>query len=389
MARMKRTTSQDVANAAGVSRTTVSFVLNDVPGSQIPEETRRRVWEAARRLGYYPDASARSLASQRSGNIGVLLCRSADRVFGDVFLMEVLIGIHDVLHPRRYHIVLEAVEDVTAPDAYIVLVRSRRVDGLIISGPRTDDGQLVNLEAEGFPVVLLGRLSESSLCQVDVDHKRAARTAVDYLRYRGHRRLAFIGQGPPIYAATQARVAGFIEALSAGGLGYSQAMVQYGDFSRASGYHAMRALLQSDERPTAVFVGSDLVAFGALAAVRDAGLRIPEDVAIVGFDDVPMAADVTPPLTTVHLPAQEPAMRLPNGRSCWTRILWCASRHKVHVAASAKRWRGRRCSPHADHSVRRASEPDVHAGAAAPLPAVLRFAPPSRGPTGQYRHRAC
>jgi DNA-binding LacI/PurR family transcriptional regulator len=304
MTKVKRPTSRDVADAAGVSRTTVSFVLNDVPNTQIPEETRRRVWEAARQLGYYPDASARSLASQRSGNVGVLLCRSADRIFDDVFLMEVLTGIHEVLHPLRYHMLLEAVDDSTAPDAYIGLVRSRHVDGLIISGPRTDDLQLQELEAEDFPAVLLGRLSESSLCQVDVDHRSAARTAVDYLLYRGHRRVAFIGQGPPIYAATQERLAGYFDALSAAGLAPQEAAIYYADFSRASGFNVMHRLLEAEQRPTAVFVGSDQVAFGALAAARDAGLRIPEDMAIVGFDDVPMAADVTPPLTTVHLPAQ-------------------------------------------------------------------------------------
>jgi DNA-binding LacI/PurR family transcriptional regulator len=300
----KRATSRDVAESAGVSRTTVSFVLNDVPNVQIPEETRRRVWEAARQLGYYPDASARSLARQRSGNIGVLLCNSADRVFEDVFLMEVLIGIHDIVHARGYHILLDAVEDVTAPDAYIGLVRSRHVDGLIVSGPRTDDQQLRELETERFPVVLLGHLPESNLCQVDVDHRRAAQTAVDYLVYRGHRRIGFIGQSPPIYAAAQARLGGYADALSAAGLPYDEALVGHASFSRESGYAVMQELLGLDERPTAVFVGSDLVAFGGLAALRDAGLRVPEDVALVGFDDVPMAVDVTPSLTTVHLPAQ-------------------------------------------------------------------------------------
>jgi DNA-binding LacI/PurR family transcriptional regulator len=303
MSRSRRATSKDVAELAGVSRTTVSFVLNDVRNFQIPEETRQRVWEAARQLDYYPDASARSLASQRSGNIGVLLRRSADRAFGDVFLMEVLIGIHQVTQAQRYHILLEAIED-DAPDAYISLVRSRQVDGLIVSGPRVDDRQLRELEGEGFPVVLLGHLPESQLCQVDVDHRRAVRTAVDFLLYRGHRRIGFIGQGPPIYTATLARRRGYAEALAAADLPQNETLIAYANFSRESGYHAMQALLALAERPTGVFAGSDLVAFGALAAARDAGLRVPADIAVVGFDDVPMAADVTPPLTTVHLPAQ-------------------------------------------------------------------------------------
>jgi DNA-binding LacI/PurR family transcriptional regulator len=304
VSRARRVSSRDVADAAGVSRTTVSFVLNEVPNVQIPEETRRRVWEAARRLGYYPNASARSLARQRSGNIGVLLCRSADRVFGDVFLMEVLVGIHAVAHARGYHILLEAIEDIGAEDAYIGLVRSRHVDGLIVSGPRADDEQLRELEAEGFPVVLLGYLPETSLCQVDVDNRRAARTVVDYLLYRGHRQIGFISQGSPIYTATQHRLQGFKEGLQAAGLAYPEAWVRQGDFSRISGYLAMQSLLQAAEHPSAVFVGSDVVAIGAVAAARDAGLQVPQDVAVVGFDDVPMATDITPPLTTVHLPAE-------------------------------------------------------------------------------------
>lgn len=304
MAKSRRATSRDVAKSAGVSRTTVSFVLNNVPNVQIPDETRQRVWDAARQLGYYPDASARSLARQRSGNIGVLLYRNADRVFSDVFLMEVLAGIHEVIHPKGYHILLEAVEDIAVADSYISLVRSRHVDGLIIAGPRADDRQLRRLEGEEFPVVLLGQLAESNLCQVDVDNVRTVRTVMDYLLYRGHRRIAFISQGPSIYTITQARLHGYREALSAANLPYDESLVRHGEFSRSSGYFAMQSLLQLPERPTAVMVGSDQVAFGALAAVRDAGLRVPDDVAVVGFDDVPMAADVTPPLTTVHLPAQ-------------------------------------------------------------------------------------
>jgi LacI family transcriptional regulator, galactose operon repressor len=304
MTRPKRVTSRDVAESAGVSRTTVSFVLNDVPNVQISEETRRRVWEVARQLGYYPDASARSLARRRSGNVGVLLCRSADRLFEDVFVMEVLTGIYGAVRPQGYHILLEAVEDITTPDAYIGLVRSRHVDGLIISGPRDEDRQLRELEDEGFPVVLLGQLPESSLCQVDVDNVRAVHMLIDYLLYRGHRRIAFISEGPPIYTATQARLRGYKEALTAANLPYDETMVRTGEFSRASGHAAMQSLLQLEQLPMAVFAGSDLIAFGALAAVLDANLRVPNDVAVVGFDDVPMASDVTPPLTTVHLPAQ-------------------------------------------------------------------------------------
>jgi DNA-binding LacI/PurR family transcriptional regulator len=300
MGNAKRATSRDVAKMAGVSRTTVSFVLNDVPNVQISEDTRRRVWQAADQLGYYPDASARSLARQRSGNVGVVLCNSTDRLFSDVFLTEILSGIHEVIHPQGYHILLEAIEDMAAPDAYIGLVRSRQVDGL----------------------------PETSLCRVDIDNARAVRTVVDYLLYRGHRRIAFISQGPPIYAATEARLRGYMQALSAAGLPYDQSLVCYGEFGQAGGYDAMKSLLQLEERPVAVLAGSDLVALGALAALRDAGLRVPDDVALVGFDDVPTASDVTPSLTTVHLPAQllgrtaaEMLMRLVGGEEVARRTI--------------------------------------------------------------------
>lgn len=305
MTRSKRVTSSDVARLAGVSRTTVSFVLNNAPNVQIPEETRRRVLDAARQLGYYPDAAARSLARQRSGNIGVLLCQSADRLFADVFLMEVLSGIHQVVRPHGYHIMLEAVEDVTAPDAYIGLVRSRHVDGLMVSGPRADDTQLAYLQAEGFPAVLLGRLPGCGLCEVDVDNVRGARTATEHLLKLGHRRIAFISNGPLIYTASRDRLRGYMAALAAAGLPNDESLVRYGRFSWESGYEAMQSLLSLPERPTAVFVASDVVAFGALEALARAGVRVPDEMAVVGFDDLPMAAHVTPPLTSLHLPARE------------------------------------------------------------------------------------
>jgi len=305
MTGQKQVTSSDVAKLAGVSRTTVSFVLNNAPNAQIPEETRQRVLMAAQQLGYYPNAAARSLASQHTNNIGVLLCQSADRLFADVFLMEVLSGIHQVIRPKGYHILVEAVEDVTAPDAYIGLVRSRHIDGLMVSGPRADDTQLPRIHAERFPVVLLGRLPNSDLCQVDVDNVRGARAAVEHLLALGHRRIAFISNGPLVYTASRDRLRGYVAALTTAGVPHDESLVRYGNFSRASGYAAMQSLLELPERPTAVFVASDVVAFGALAALRDAGVHVPDEMAVIGFDDVPLADQVTPPLTSLHLPARE------------------------------------------------------------------------------------
>ena len=305
MTKRKKVVSADVARMAGVSRTTVSLVLNNVPGTHISEATRQRVLEAARELDYYPHAAARSLARRRSGNIGVVLCQSADRLFADVFLMEVLHGIHSVIRPKGFRIVLEAVEDVNAPDAYFGLVQSHQIDGLIVSGPRTDDLLLPRIQEKGFPVVLEGQLHGSNLPQVDVDNVGGARSAVEHLLALGHRRIAFISNGPLIYTASGDRLRGYQSALKAAGLDYDEALVRYGAFSRASGHEAMQSLLALPERPTAVFIASDVVAFGALTALREAGVHVPDEMAVVGFDDVRMAAYVTPSLSSIRLPARK------------------------------------------------------------------------------------
>ena len=188
MARRK-VTSSDVARRAGVSRTTVSFVLNNAPGVRISEETRRRVLKAARELGYFPNAAARSLVTQKTRTIGLVLCQTPDQVFHDAFLPEVLHGISEVMRPAGYRVLVEPVEDPTRPNAYIDLVMEQRIDGLILSGPRSDDAELPQLKEEGFPVVLLGQLPGAGFPSVDVDNVEGARIAVEHLISLGHTRI--------------------------------------------------------------------------------------------------------------------------------------------------------------------------------------------------------
>ncbi len=300
-----RVTSRDVAERAGVSRTTVSLVLNRVKGARISEETRQRVLKAARELNYYPNAAARSLASRKTRTIGFVLCQSPDRIFADAFLPEVLRGVGEVAQQRDFRILLQSVEDVAAPDAYIGLVREKRIDGIILSGPRSDDHQLPKLKEEGFPVVLLGQLKGSGISFVDVDNVGAAKMATEHLIRLGHRRIGMITNAPLAYTASQDRLRGYQLALEENGIGYDERLVRYGDFREEGGYRAMEQLLELTEPLTAVFVASDLVAFGAMEAIKARGLRIPQDIALVGFDDVRLANYVDPPLTTVRLPAYE------------------------------------------------------------------------------------
>lgn len=299
----RRATSLEVARAAGVSRTTVSFVLNDVPGVRITEETRRRVLEAARRLNYHPDAAARRLVSGRTHIIGLVLRQTPQQMAADAFLPEALHGLSRAARQHGFHVLLEALDPSDPARHYSTLVRENHVDGLVLSGPRSDDDELSQLHSEGFPIVLQGQLPGSGVPSVDVDNMAGARTAVEYLLRLGHRRIGLITNAPPVYTAAAARLAGYRSALEAAGLHYDESLVRCGNFTAESGWTAMLDLLRESERPTAVFVASDLVAIGAVAAAREAGLCVPDDLAVVGFDDIPLARYVDPPLTTIRLPA--------------------------------------------------------------------------------------
>lgn len=301
----RRVTSRDVAQRAGVSRTTVSFVLNDVQGTHISQETRERVLQAARELGYVPDAAARSLASRRTHTLGLVLVRKPSYIAADAFLPQVIYGLVESTRPAGFHLLVEPVEDVDRPDAYIHLVRAKHIDGILVSGPRFDDEQLTTLVEEGFPVVLLGQLPGNPACFVDVDSRSAARRAVEHLIHLGHRCIACITNAPPQYTGSADRLAGYQDALQAAGLPVEDRLVRFGEFVAESGYRAAFSLLEEIAPPMGLFVASDVVAFGAMTAIREHGLTIPDDVALVGFDDVPLARYIDPPLTTIRLPAIE------------------------------------------------------------------------------------
>ncbi len=304
MKRKKRVTSHDVARLAGVSRTTVSLVLNNAPNAHISPETRRRVLEAARQLNYHPNAVARSLVSQRTMTLGLVLCQTPEQVFADPFLPQVLLGVNTVAQARGYRILLETVAD-TNGDGYTTLALEKRIDGFILSGPRSNDQALRALHEEGFPIVLLGQLRDTDIPFVDVDNEAAAYTAVEHLIRLGHKRIALITNGPLEYTASQDRLAGYRRALEAHGIPYEPCLVAEGAFKEESGQAAMERILTNRPWPTAVFAAGDAVALGAMVALRRRGIRIPEDMALVGFDDIPLAAYVDPPLTTVRLPAYE------------------------------------------------------------------------------------
>lgn len=301
----RRITLQDVAQLAGVSRTTVSFVLNDVAGMRISSKTRQRVKRAALKLNYHPDATARRMVSGRTHIIGFVLRQSADQTFADFILPQLLNGLCYGAAARGYYILFELVSPNDKNDAYAKLIRERHVDGIVLSGPRTDDRELVRIYTEGAPVVLMGQLPGSSIPFVDVDNCGEAERATQHLLDLGHRRVGLITNAPVVYTASADRLKGYRQALTANEIPYDESLVGYGDFTPKSGWAAMKRLLAQRGRPTAVFVASDTVAFGALHAIHNSGLRVPQDIALVSFDDVSLAAFVNPPLTTIHLPAYQ------------------------------------------------------------------------------------
>jgi len=297
-----RPTQQQIAKEAGVSRTTVSLVLNDVPDVRVSPETRQRILKIAQRLNYYPHAAARRLVSGKTSTIGLVWHRGPNPTYRDAFIPGFLQGGARAAHKYGYHVLFHPIEPNEPDSSYVELARSRHIDGFILSGPRSDDAHLLKLHAERFPIVLHGQLPGTDILSVDIDNVQSARVAASHLLTLGHQRIGFITNAPLVYTASQQRLEGYSQALEQASIPYDECLVQEGNFDGESGQSAMQKLLACDPPPTAVFVASDMVAMGALQAIRDRGLRVPKDIAIVGFDDITAARFVTPALTTVRVP---------------------------------------------------------------------------------------
>ncbi len=304
----KRITSQDVADLAGVSRTTVSFVLNNEKRFSISPETAEKVRSAAKTLGYYPNASARALASNQTKNIGLIISRAPQYIATDPFLPQILSGLLDVLGQNSQGLLLEWVEPGQQLESYLELTRAHHIDGMILMTPRLDDPGMKALEETDIPVVLMGTIPGSTLHSVDVDNLAAAETAVCHLIGLGHTKIACITNAALPYTSANQRLAGYKSALEKANIAFDPQLVREADFDPQSGYTQMRSLLESKLDFSAVFVASDNVALGAYSAIREVGLSIPEDISVVGFDDIPLASYINPTLTSVAVSGHEIAV---------------------------------------------------------------------------------
>ena len=299
---MPNLTLEDIARKAGVSRSTVSRVVNDQPN--VRDEVRQRVWEVINRTGYHPNAAARTLASHRSWMIGLVLPRSVSSFFTDPYFPHLTKGIAQACNQYDYTLALFLVDSKEDEDKiYPRVSRRDLLDGILVQSGQIGDHLIDRLANSNIPVVIAGRpFHVNGVSYIDVDNVAAAQNAVTHLIHLGRERVATIA-GPDNGTVGIDRKAGYLKALADQGRSFDDSLIAEGDFTEAGGYAAMQRLLP--EQPDAVFAASDLMAIGAMRAVRDAGLHIPEDIAFVGFDDLPIATLTDCPLTTVRQPVYE------------------------------------------------------------------------------------
>lgn len=295
----RKPTATDVAKRAEVSRSAVSLVLGGrAKEARLSEETEARVRQAAADLHYKPNASGRSLVSGRTETIGLVI-RDLSLLEVDPYLLPLLNGILQRSRTEGYRVLVEGVRSGESGDPFGDLMDSGRIDGMIVENANYGDESLRRLIKAERPVVVLGSQGLKEEWSVAIDDKRVGRLATEHLIQTGRTRIAHISYSASgIYAADQRR-SGYLQAMSAAGLDAPAEYQVQANFSMQSGYEAMAGLLALQKRPDAIFASSDAVAIGAMAAIQDANLSIPNDIAVAGVDDIGAAAFNRPSLTTV------------------------------------------------------------------------------------------
>ncbi len=324
------TTLADVAARAGVSPATVSRVLNgNYPVARL---TRERVMRAVEDLEYEVNGPARALAAATSDLVGVLVNDIADPFFG------ILAGAAqtEIARGGKLAVVCNTAGSPEAELTYLTLLRRQRAAGVVVTGSTVEDGgraadvtdRLTRLAADGTRVVLCGRppltgaargahdgtttgahAGAAAITTLAFDNRGGSRRLTEHLLSLGHRRIGYVA-GPPARTTTRHRLEGHLAALSEAGLGAdAERLIRHGEYDRACGHRAALELLDRAPRLTAIAAANDSVAIGVCAGLRERGLRVPEDVSVTGFDDLPFSADVSPALTTVRLPLREAGSR--------------------------------------------------------------------------------
>jgi len=294
-----KVTLRDVARLAGVHAATASRALNAETRSLVRSETAARVEDAARVLGYRPDHLARSLKTRRSSSVGVVVPDLTNPLFPPIVR-----GIEDYLTPKGYVALLGNTDNDDDRERRVIEgMRDRYIDGLVVATARRHNPLLVEASRNGLPIVLVNRVVDDHLLpSVSVDDPLGARQAVAHLVGLGHRHIAHIA-GPQEISTGYGRYRGYLGGMEAAGIAVGPHDVVFAEtFSEAEGYRCARKLIGRRQAPTAIVAGNDMIALGVLRALADAGRSCPDDVSLVGFNDMPFMDRITPPLTTVRLP---------------------------------------------------------------------------------------
>lgn len=293
-----RITIDEIARLAGVSKTTVSRVLNNKP--DVKPETRELILNFISKYGYQPNAFAQAISLQKSQTVGLIIPYNADYIFSNPFYSEVIRGVSTETTRRGYHLLL----CYTHEENYVDIYKQRRVEGFIIISPGSIHKEIIRkLSQIEAPFVTTSQISgEDGLNYVDIDNFYGASLAIEHLISLGHQKIGFIC-GQEYLTSSQDRMSGYVSALTKNNLPFQDSLVKRGDGSIESGYQKMFELIDQDV--TAVFVSCDIMAMGAVKAIKEKNLKIPYDISVVGFDDIPLAQIIEPPLTTIKQPAYE------------------------------------------------------------------------------------
>jgi len=294
-----RTTMKDVAKAAGVHSSTVSRVINDNPN--ISKNTAKKVLSAIKKLDYTPNALARSLKTKKIQTLGMLIPDIANPFFAGLAR-----GVEDTANQHGFNVILCNTDDQLEKEkTYLRLLEERRVEGLILATAKIRDKSVMELEKSQFPYILLSRnIKELQENSISIDDITGGYLATQYLIGLGHRNIGHI-TGPYNTTAALDRIKGYKKALLNYRIPFNKQYIGEGDFRIKGGYQVMNQFLQLTNSPTAVFTANDLLAVGAIEAIRENGYDVPADFSIVGFDDIRLASYLSPPLTTIRQPMVE------------------------------------------------------------------------------------
>ena len=297
---MKRISIKDVAKEAGVSASTVSYVLNRTPTETISPETTQRVMDAVKKLGYVPNLNARSLSSRRSNLIGVLIPQTEpgkELMFSNPFYGELLSSIEYTARQHGYHLLLSGTKE---DQDYLSIARNRGVDGVIIVGTYPGEN-LMQLKTLDVPIVLVDSyVKDDAFHTIGIEDREGARTATRYLISKGHRRIAFVSGSIRENGVNMKRFQGYRDAMQEAGLTVDETAVYSGTVDYEYGMEAACDFLARGRQQTAAFVTADVITMGLIRGLQQNHVRIPEDVSVVSFDDVYLSQMANPALTTIH-----------------------------------------------------------------------------------------